>query len=624
MTFTTRPTLRGTFGMVSSTHWLASAVRDGRARARRQRVRRRRRRRVRAARRRAAPQRSRRRGAGDLRHRRRPDAAGALRPGPGPGRRHHRALPVAGPRPRARLRPARRGRPRRGRRLAAAAARPRHPPLADVLDRRSATPRDGHPLLERGRRDRRARCGSCSPSTGRPRPSSGCRDGRPPAPGELVTNPAYADDAATASSTRARPPGATGRRRSTRPGAPGARVSSPRRSTRSRRQPFRDSSGERPRRAWSPATTWPAFSAHLGAAGHAGLARAHDRQDRRSGARARCCCRRWPMLDALDDPRRSTRPRLDGIHASGRGAQARVRRPRGVVRRRARRAAGRRCSSPAYAAERARAGRRPRLAPSCGPAARRARRRGCPAHVRRRWPRRATVARGPEHRRADRRADGETRGDTCHVDVVDRWGNIDLGHAERRLAAELADHPGARLLPRQPGADVLAGGGAAVARWRPGRRPRTTLTPDAGAARRASRCWPAARPAATSRTSGSCCSCCGTSPAGRTCRRRSTPRRGTRPASRRRSTRARSSPACWCVEDRLGADVLAGAARPRPRRPPVRTRGRLGRMCAVTRDPRDRRPARAGGEPARRRRATPPAADPLPADLALAARAQRS
>ena len=64
--FTTRPELRGTFGMVASTHWLASPDRDGGARARRQRVRRRGRDRVRPPGRRAAPERAGRRGAGRL------------------------------------------------------------------------------------------------------------------------------------------------------------------------------------------------------------------------------------------------------------------------------------------------------------------------------------------------------------------------------------------------------------------------------------------------------------------------------------------------------------------------------------------------------------------------------
>ena len=59
MTFTTRPTLRGTFGMVSSTHWLASQSAMRILELGGQRVRRGRRGRVRAARGRAASQRSR-------------------------------------------------------------------------------------------------------------------------------------------------------------------------------------------------------------------------------------------------------------------------------------------------------------------------------------------------------------------------------------------------------------------------------------------------------------------------------------------------------------------------------------------------------------------------------------
>ncbi len=84
-----------------------------------------------------------------------------------------------------------------------------------------------------------------------------------------------------------------------------------------------------------------------------------------------------------------------------------------------------------------------------------------------------------------------------------------LGHAERRLAAELAGHPVARLRARHPGADVLAAARACPTRSRPAsaRAPRC---------RRRSRCAtacptsPSARPAATSRISGSCSSSCST------------------------------------------------------------------------------------------------------------------
>ena len=56
-------------------------------------------------------------------------------------------------------------------------------------------------------------------------------------------------------------------------------------------------------------------------------------------------------------------------------------------------------------------------------------------------------------------------------------GQPRLGHAERRLAAELARDRRPRLLPRHARADVLARGRAAGARWCGGRRPRTTLSP---------------------------------------------------------------------------------------------------------------------------------------------------
>ena len=54
------------------------------------------------------------------------------------------------------------------------------------------------------------------------------------------------------------------------------------------------------------------------------------------------------------------------------------------------------------------------------------------------------------------------RGDTCHLDVVDRWGNLVSVDPVRRLAAVLAAHPRARLLPRHAAADDLARPGVAV------------------------------------------------------------------------------------------------------------------------------------------------------------------
>ena len=235
MTFTTRPTLQGTFGMVSSTHWLASqsamAELEAGGNAFDAAVDRR----LRPARRRAAPQRPRRRGA---RRSSRPPSDPAPRvlcgPGAGAGGRDHRALTSPRPRPGARLGAAGRRRPGRRRRLAAAAARPRHLPLREVLAPAIGYAAGGHPLLAAGRATVAARAGAVQRALADLGRASGCRDGRRPEPGRLFANAAYADDP--------RAPGRRGRgrrrgpraRRSTRPGAPGARASSPRRSTRSR------------------------------------------------------------------------------------------------------------------------------------------------------------------------------------------------------------------------------------------------------------------------------------------------------------------------------------------------------------------------------------------------------
>ena len=77
-----------------------------------------------------------------------------------------------------------------------------------------------------------------------------------------------------------------------------------------------------------------------------------------------------------------------------------------------------------------------------------------------------------------------------------------LGDAVGRLAAFLAGHSRTRLLPRHPRADVLAGRGPSG-----GARARQAAAhhavADAWRCATASRIWPGARPAATSRTSGS-------------------------------------------------------------------------------------------------------------------------
>ena len=140
--FTTRPELRGTFGMVASTHWLASAAgmavleRGGNAFDAAVAAG------LRAAGRRAAPERPRRRPAGRLLERRARRAARPLRPG-----RRRRPRPPSSASASSGLdlvpghRPARRLRARRVRRLDAAAARLRHAGGSATCWRsRSATP----------------------------------------------------------------------------------------------------------------------------------------------------------------------------------------------------------------------------------------------------------------------------------------------------------------------------------------------------------------------------------------------------------------------------------------------------------------------------------------------------
>ena len=219
--FTTRPTLSGTFGMVSSTHWLASQ----------------------------SAQRMLELGGnafdaavaggfvlhvvephlngpgGDLpghhRHRRRPHAAGALRPGPGAGPRHPRGVRGDGPRPRPRLRPARGRRPRRGRRLAAAAARPRvappgHGPRAGDRLR----PRTGIPCSPRVEATIE-RVQDLFRESWTTSADLWLRDGRRAARGRAVRQPRLRRRCSSAWSTRPRPPGPTWPPRRRRPGTPG-------------------------------------------------------------------------------------------------------------------------------------------------------------------------------------------------------------------------------------------------------------------------------------------------------------------------------------------------------------------------------------------------------------------
>ena len=126
----------------------------------------------------------------------------------------------------------------------------------------------------------------------------------------------------------------------------------------------------------------------------------------------------------------------------------------------------------------------------CGPASRRRPRPGA----------RRSAIRAPASRRVGRI--GEVRGDTVHFDIVDQRRQHGVGDAVGRLAAILAGHSRARLLPRHARADVLARGGPSRPRSRPasGRAPRCRPRWRCATASPTS---PGARPAATSRTNGS-------------------------------------------------------------------------------------------------------------------------
>ena len=93
------------------------------------------------------------------------------------------------------------------------------------------------------------------------------------------------------------------------------------------------------------------------------------------------------------------------------------------------------------------------------------------------------------------------RGDTCHVDVADRWGNVVTATPSGGWLSVLAGHPRTRVLPRDAGADVRP-------RPRAARHDRAgQAAADHADARRwrcatASRTWRSARRAGISRTSG--------------------------------------------------------------------------------------------------------------------------
>ena len=317
----TRPTLRGSFGMAASTHWLASqsamaeleaggnafdAAVAGR---------------VRAARRRAAPQRAGRRGAGRVRHRRRPDTSGAVRAGhrrrPGrPGSTTSASglelVPGSGP-------------------LAAAIPGAVDAwlmlgrdhgtrPLREVLSYAIGYARAGHQLLPAAPGPSPG-SSSCSGSTGPPRRRDGCRTGGSRGRGSSSSTREHAATLERLVSggrgRRNRP-----RRRSTTArGVPGARGSWPRPSTPSAGLPFRDSSGADHAGVLTGADL-AGLVRVVRAARRAALPRRRGRQDRPVGPGAGAARRRWPCSTGFPT-RRSTRRRPTGCTRSSRCSSSR-------------------------------------------------------------------------------------------------------------------------------------------------------------------------------------------------------------------------------------------------------------------------------------------------------------
>ncbi|WBC08324.1 gamma-glutamyltransferase family protein [Micromonospora sp. WMMA1947] len=295
------------------------------------------------------------------------------------------------------------------------------------------------------------------------------RDGRPPAPGEMVTNPAYADTlrrlvhAGRAAGTD-REAQIEAARRAWREGFVAEAIDA------FSRLPFRDSSGRAHAglvtgddlAGWS--ATWEA-PVTLDWHGHTVAKTGFWGQ-------GPVLLQTLAVLDALDDPAVYDPSSLDGIHAQAEALKLAFADREAWygdtdVPGSALLSAEYARSRAALVGDRASAGLRPGRPVGEPPR--------LPSHLHADV-RRGAVPQDPSTGEPTVRADGVTRGDTCHVDVVDRWGNI------------ISATPSGGWLQSSPTIPELGFplGSRLQMCWleeglastlRPGRRPRTTLSP---------------------------------------------------------------------------------------------------------------------------------------------------
>ena len=566
MTMTTRPELAGTFGMVASTHWLASAAGMATLEA----------------------------GGNAF------DAAVATaltlhvvepeQNGPGGdvpillwSRARGEPLVICGqgPAPRAatierfralgldvdpRHRPARAVRARRVRRLDAAAARLRDAaPAPTSLAYAIHYAERGFPVspgLE-------AAIAGVAPLFAGDWPSSGelwLTGGRAPRAGTMASNRALGGDAAP---DRGRVRGGDGRPRRPDPARP-RRVPARLRRRGDRRAPAPAGArphGAAPRRAHDRRRP-RGVRGHRRAAGELRLRGPHDLQDRAVGpgtgdaAAARAAGRLRPAGDGARQRR---------LRAHGRGVrEARVRRPRGLVRRPGARggATSARCWT---------ASARRRAAALVGERASLELR---PGDLGGRAPRLPAFPGAGE--RAAAGIGEPSRGDTCHLDVADRDGNM------------VSASPSGGWLPSSPAIPGLGFplGTRAQMFWldrgpperaRARQAPADDAQPDARPARR--RAVPRARHAGRGPAGPVVAADAAVAPctSGWTCRRRSTRRRSTPTTSRARSTRTSPPPGEVEIESRFAPETLAGLEA-RGHRVRVVEPWSLGRLSGVRRD----------------------------------------